>query len=105
MKGWYELPKEVEENNDVVQLFEDDVFFRKDQITVGTRLTYMGRSDTGAVWEVYRIYSFDRKKGKDVRVEVCKRLKDEVQIRRVSNTKPPKRHGKQMFMSFQYFSY
>lgn len=51
----YLLPQPVEPPDD-----DDDVFFHKHQLRVGTALRYHGRSNPGALWFVVKIYTTDK---------------------------------------------
>src|SRR4051812_40925652 len=85
----------------------DDVFFRKNQIVVGTQLVYSGRTDPGAVWEVVGIYTYDRRRGEDVMTHSVRTMADEVHVRKVSGKSNNAAHeiGATIFMTFVYFSY
>lgn len=85
----------------------DDVFFRKSQVVVGTRLVYSGRTDPGAIWEVVGIYTFDKQQGLDVMTTSVRTLDDEVHVRKVSGQSNRAAHpvGATIWMQFVYFSY
>ena len=80
---------------------QDEVFFTKDQITVGTKLRYFGRTNPDVVFTVTYIKSWHRSnKGNyyAAREEVARRLNDEITV--VSALGKDKR-----VFSFAYLSY
>ena len=89
---------------------DDPYFFHKGQITLGTVIEYGGRTDPGSLWEVVRIVSRfpptpNRAKNGDWaprEVEVCRRMDDDVYMRRISEGRGSKR---KRTATFAYISY
>ena len=89
----------------------DPVFFRKEQLTIGTKLVYMGRTDPNSIWEVskihhnyYDVYSNIRHRN----VKVPKTFLSLIFLRRISNAPPikgRKKMGNRLELNFGYLSY
>jgi hypothetical protein len=87
----YPLPQPVEPP-------DDDVFFHKHQLRVGTALRYYGRSNPGALWFVTGIFSTN--KGRHIpRAETFPQtLEDLVRLKNHET-------GEVRFFRFSYISY
>jgi hypothetical protein len=91
---------ETVQSSSVVELFEDRVFFRKDQIMIGTVLVYYGRRNPGKTWRVMRVRNFKRVNGECVGKwdRFVKGLQDEVELHCEET-------GDWVYLHFGYLSY
>lgn len=60
------------------------VFFKKEQVRLGTRFVYFGRLEHGLIWRVDSIYTWEKAQNSDRmvsrRVPYCQRLQDDVRL-------------------------
>ena len=67
---------------------DDDVFFHKGQIKIGTQLWHYGRLDPKSLWQVVKIMSYVFSNGmatKPRKVEIASKLLDTVYLRRIGS--------------------
>ncbi len=94
----------------------DPVFFTKNQLAVGSKLLYLGRTDPGSVWEIKKIHShyfvYSKYGVKEIRHRLVKSpLKhfDLIFLKRITNTPRLTSTGKKMSsileLNFSYLSY
>lgn len=88
--------------NSPIVAANDEIFFHKDQVTIGIVLTYYGRLAPGSKWRVNSIhtYAFDRKRKRYTRKPVgsVEHLSDDIQLVHDAT-------GESHQVSFQYASY
>lgn len=77
---------------------DDDVFFHKHQLRVGTALRYYGRTGPGTLWFVTGVYTSDRGRHVPRQETFPQTLEDLIRLRNHET-------GEVRFMSFTYLSY
>jgi hypothetical protein len=84
---------------------EDDVFFHKSQIKVGTRLLNFGRKDHGSIWVVTHIYTHVILESGRIRrdtIEMVQKLNDYVEFRKVVRGVTSNEQRQRTFGSLSY---
>jgi hypothetical protein len=95
----------------------DPVFFRKEQLTIGTKLVYLGRTDPNSVWEVAKIHQnysarniFYEKVIRHRNIKTPETFLSLIFLRRISNSPQTKlkgyrKMGHRLELNFGYLSY
>lgn len=85
---------------------EDNIFFHKYQVQIGTKLINIGRrNELPMEWEVTKIWTFNIVKGqyRSSRTDHVQKLSDAIELKPINPPRGWKR--KYAEMSFQYLSY
>lgn len=77
---------------------DNPYFFHKGQMTVGTRLRYIGRTDPNGMWIVKGIRSYSYKTNKERWVDIVQQLNDDVHLENTDT-------GERRQAMFAYLSY